>query len=254
MSFKARTDLTFSLKLPEVAKRPWFKWIVTVVLVPILISAAFFYGQEVQSQNDQKNFQQQLDSRFNHIDCTLAQILYSDYNSAGESVSVVTNPDGTCSLQFDVGITATIAVSASFSVSIGCPASYHETLMFTMANHSSYTYNGQTIPELVSTWTNCSSQSIQFAVHASPLTIVLNTYGNTSKITGELCNSYCGAGCPAGQCTFNVSAHSQTTLTISISTNGLISPNTQILHINGNITAIDPVTGQAISTLETFAA
>jgi hypothetical protein len=225
---------------------------VVLLIIGIAFSSAYSYGQQVQYERDQQQLREFLASNFEHVNCTVAAIYDRQFTSNGESVTVVNNPDGTCSLQFNVGFTVTMNLSARFSASIACPASYHEALMLTTAAHTSFVYNSQTIPKLVLTWTDCSSQDIQFALDSSPLTVFSNAYGNTSATSGRLCSSYCGDSCPAAQCTFDVSAHNQTTFTLPIVSNSPIGPTAKILHINGNITAIDPASMQAISAPETF--
>jgi hypothetical protein len=105
---------------------------------------------------------------------------------------------------------------------------------------------------LVTVWTNCSDQQISFSVHLSPLSILtpyglnatISTYGKISYIIGDLRNY------PPTLSV--VTAHSNTTVSLQVYFTQAYSPNAIIESVSGNVTAIDPVTGQALSSPVAF--
>jgi hypothetical protein len=129
-------------KLNEVTKKPWFKWTVNIIIIPLVMGLGFYLGTFYQNQADQ----QQLNTRLNHIDCSVAQILSSYYTSKGESVTIISNPDGSCSLQFNVGFSETIHFSECVNIVIS------------RANGSMITENGcSTTSTTIMTSTSTSS-------------------------------------------------------------------------------------------------
>jgi hypothetical protein len=95
------------------------------------------------------------------------------------------------------------------------------------------------------TWGNCESQSLQFSIRSSTLTIEVSTLGKISNDTGYL------GGCLSTPCIPTAPADGSVVYTLPIYPYQSISPNAIILHVSGNLTAYDPVAG-AISQQESF--
>jgi len=110
---------------------------------------------------------------------------------------------------------------------------------------------GTTYPALVTTWSNCADQPIEFNIQEgnpkvffdSYLNVTLLTYGQTSVAHGTLyfSPSY-GAPGNGG------------TVTVTVQLDVTLSPNATIENVSGMLTATDPVTDQTISVPATFTA
>jgi len=108
--------------------------------------------------------------------------------------------------------------------------------------------NGEGDGLLAFVWSNCANQQISFIVRLTntiPLNATLSTYGAKSYAGG-----YLGGLSDGGV----ASAHGTTTVTLTVYLFGPISPNAIIDSISGNVTALDPGTGQAISLSTPFVA
>ena len=101
--------------LGNLSKKPWFKWVVTVIIIPALMGSCFQLGSWYQGQQDQRQLQQlqqqlqqnqqQSNGKLNGISCQEAELLALDYNAEGQSANVISNPNGTCSVGFVFSIT-----------------------------------------------------------------------------------------------------------------------------------------------------
>lgn len=100
---------------------------------------------------------------------------------------------------------------------------------------------------LSTTWSNCVSQQISFSVALKNLNVTISTYGKTSYATGRL------IGCNGElTCLLSVSADGTTIVSLGIYFDTTVSPNAITVNSTGYLVAVDPSTGQTISSSVSF--
>ena len=139
----------------------------------------------------------------------------------------------------------TLRSTFSENTSTTCSAS---TPMY-LASVTAALANQENPMRLIMVWGNCSGQTLSFNVAVAPsyssIQVEISTYGKNSTVLAYLEN------CPSYSCT-RVEADGNVTLALPIITVSILSPNAIFERVSGNLTAIDPISGLAISSTKHF--
>jgi hypothetical protein len=105
---------------------------------------------------------------------------------------------------------------------------------------------GVTDQGLTTVWSNCGNQETSFVAGSPSVNVTILAYGKTSFVSGSIVSVCPTLGCGS------VGPHGIATVVLPLLLPLGTSSNAVVERISGNLTAADPVTGQAVSATDNF--